>query len=70
MLVLDRCSTETIFIENYEIQISISVFTHLQVYLFRVSFLTTLNIYKDNFKGRQNEARLYNLMKSHCACKL
>ena len=26
---------------------------HIQVYLCRVSFLTTLNIYKDYFKGRQ-----------------
>ena len=53
MLMLDSCSTETVSIENYEIQISKSVFMHIQVYLCKVSFLTILNIYKDYFKGRQ-----------------
>ena len=51
MLILDSCSTETISIENYKIQISRSIFTHIQVYLCRVSFLTTLDIYMDYFKG-------------------
>ena len=52
MFMLDSCSTETISIENYKIQISRSVFTHIQVYLCRVYFLTTLDIYTDYFKGR------------------
>ena len=38
-------------IENYEIHIFKSDFTHIHVYLCRVSSLTTLDIYKDYFKG-------------------
>ena len=55
--MLDNCSIETISIENYEIQISRFVFMHIQVYLCRVFFLTTLDIYKDYFKGRQRRYR-------------
>ena len=51
MMNLDSYSTETVSIENYEIQISRFDFTHIQVYSCRVSFLTTLDIYKDYFKG-------------------
>ena len=51
--MLDSCSTKIVSIENYEIQISRFVFMHIQVYLCRVSFLTTLDVYKDYFKGRQ-----------------
>ena len=51
--MLDSCSTETVSIENYEIQISKSVFMHIKVYLDRVPFLTTLDIYMDYFKSRQ-----------------
>jgi len=53
MLMLDSCSTGTVSIENYEIQIFRSVFMYIQVYLCRVPFLITLDIYKDYFKGRQ-----------------
>ena len=53
MLMLDSNSTEAVSIKNYEIQISRFDFTHIHVYLCRVSFLTTLDIYKDYFKGRQ-----------------
>ena len=49
--MLDNNSIEAVSIENYKIQISRSDFTHIHVYLFRVSFLTTLDIYKDYFKG-------------------
>ena len=52
MLKLDRSSIETVSIENYEIKISRSDYTHILEYLCRVSFLTTLNIYKDYFKSR------------------
>ena len=38
-------------IKNYEIQIFRSDFTHIHVYLCRVSFLTILDIYKDYFKS-------------------
>ena len=44
--------TEAVSIENYEIQISRSFFHTYPSYLCRVSFLTTLKIYKDYFKGR------------------
>ena len=53
MLMLDNNLTKAISIENYEIQIFKSNFTHIYVYLYRVSFLTTLDIYKDYFKDRQ-----------------
>ena len=52
MLVPNSYSTETVSIENYEIQIFKSVFMHIQVYLYKISFLTTLDIYKDYFKDR------------------
>ena len=50
---LDNSSTEVVSIENYEIQIFRSDFTHIHVYLYRVSFLTTLDIYEDYFNDRQ-----------------
>ena len=52
MLKLDKSSTAIVFVKNYKIKISKSDFTHIHVYLCRVSFLTTLYIYKDYFKGR------------------
>ena len=55
---LDSCSTEAESIENYEIRISRSDFTHIHEYLCRVSFLTTLDIYKDYFKGRHKRLQL------------
>ena len=51
--MLNSNLTEAIFVKNYEIQISRSNFTHIHVYLCKVSFLTTLDIYKDYFKGHQ-----------------
>ena len=45
-LLVDKLS-----IEIYENQIFSYDFTPICVYLFRFSFLTTLNIYKDYFKG-------------------
>ena len=45
-------STEAVSIENYGIQIFRYVFHAYPSYLCRVSFLTTLDIYKDYFKGR------------------
>ena len=48
---LNSYLTETVSIENYEIQISRSVFHAYPSYLCRFSFLTTLDIYKDYFKG-------------------
>ena len=57
MLVLDNCSINTVSIENYEIQISRSVFTHIKVYLCRVSFLTILDIYKDYSRAIKGDAK-------------
>ena len=53
MLKLDSGLTEAVSIENYETQIFRFDFMHIQVYLCRVYFLTTLDIYKDYFKDRQ-----------------
>ena len=50
--MLDNCSTDNLSIENYEIQISRSVFHAYPSYVFRFSFLTILDVYKDCFKGR------------------
>ena len=52
MMELNTSSTKDVSIENYEIRISRSYFTYIHVYLCRVSFLITLDIYKDYFKGR------------------
>ena len=49
---LNSSSTKDVSIENYEIRISRSDFTHIHVYFCRVSFLITLDVYKDYFKGR------------------
>ena len=51
MLKLDRNSTEAEFVENYEIRNPRSDYTYILEYLCRVSFLITLDIYKDYFKG-------------------
>ena len=51
MLKLDNSSTEAVSVKNYEIRISKSNYTHIQVYLCRVYFLTILDIYKNYFKG-------------------
>ena len=45
-------SSTAVSIENYEIQISRSVFHVYLSYVFRFTFLTTLDIYKNYFKGR------------------
>ena len=45
-------SSTAVSIENYENQFFKFDFMHIHVYLYRVSFLTTLDIYKDYFKGR------------------
>ena len=59
--MLDSNLTDAVSIENYKIQISKSVFTHIQVYLCRVSFLTPLDIYMDYFKGHQKGCKMIQL---------
>ena len=52
--MLDSCSIDILSIEIYENQIFSSDFHPIRVYTFGLSFLTTLNIYKDYFKGCHN----------------
>ena len=59
--MLDSSLTEAISIETYEIHIFRSNFTYIHVYLCRVSSLTTLDIYKDYFKGRQKWCKVIQL---------
>ena len=49
--MLDSYSIDKLSIKIYENQIFNSNFTPICVYMFRLFFLTTLNIYKDYFKG-------------------
>ena len=51
-------SSINVSIENYEIQISRSVFHTYPSYVFRFSFLTILDIYKNYFKGRRKVVEL------------
>ena len=51
MSKLNSNSIEAISVENYDIRISRSNFTHIHMYLCWVSFLSILDIYKDYFKG-------------------
>ena len=66
-----RCSTaisiDKLSIEVYEIQFFKAGFTSIREYMFGLSFLTTLNIYKDCFKGCQ---RLRKCEAKLCSCKL
>ena len=63
--MLDNFSTDKLSIEIYEIQFFRADFTSICKYMF--CFLTTLNIYKDCFKGRQ---RLRKCETKLCSCKL
>ena len=65
--MLDGFSIDKLFVEIYEKQIFSSIFHQIRGYMFRLSFLTTLNIYKDCFKGRQ---RLRKCEAKLCSCKL
>ena len=58
MLKLNRSLTEVVSVETYKIRISKSNFQPMFVYLYRVSFLTTLDIYKAYSKGRHT-SRIY-----------
>ena len=52
MLKLDRFSTQAVSIENYKIRLFKSYYTHIPIYMYRVSFLITIDIYKAYFKSR------------------
>ena len=59
MLKLDRSLTQAVFVKNYEIRFFRSGYMHILKYLCKVSFLTTLDLYKDYFKGRhRGDARI------------
>ena len=66
--MLDSCSTNTLSIEIYENQFFRSDFTHIHAYVFRLSFLTTLNLYKDYFKGRHkvDETWCKDFIQAYC----
>ena len=50
LLKLNKNLTQVVFVKNYEIRFSRSDYMHILEYLCKVSFLTTLDIYKDYFK--------------------
>ena len=56
--MIDSGSIDTVSVEVYENQFFRSYFTHIHMYVFRLSFCTTLNIYKDYFKGRHEVVAL------------
>ena len=56
--MFDSCSIDNLSIEIYENQFFSFDFMHIHVYMFRISFLTTLSIYNDYFKGRHNVVAL------------
>ena len=60
-------SIEAVSVENYEIRFSISDYTYILEYLCRVSFLITLDIYKDYFKSRHKWCKV---MQSNNTCIL
>ena len=62
MLKLVKNLTEAVSVETYEIRISKSNFRPMLKYLYRVSFLTTLNIYKAYFKGNRACRKCPNLL--------
>ena len=53
--------TKVVSIENYEIEISKSVFHAYPSYLYRVTFLITLDIYIDYFKVRLTGCKVMQL---------
>ena len=71
-----RSSTDSLIearsIENYDFQISRSIIQPKPMYLFKVSFLTTLDIYKAYFKSRhiqiQRPRALFFSVRSYYVC--
>ena len=60
-------SIDTLYVKVYEIQFFGVDFHLIHWYMFGLSFLTTLNKYKDYFKGHQ---RLHECEAKFCSCKL
>ena len=63
-------SIDTLSVKVYEIQFFKTNFTPIREYVFRPSFLTTLNIYKDYFKDHQRLHKLRKCEAKFCSCKL
>ena len=73
--ILGWSSTQAISVETYKIRTSRSNFRPMLKYLYKVSFLTTLDIYKAYFKGRhaytewsnaESAEVHYTLWRSYC----
>ena len=65
--MLDSFSIDKLSIEVYKNQFFRADFTSISEYVFGLSFLTTLNIYKDCFMGRK---RLRKCEAKFCSGKL
>ena len=65
--MLDSFSIDRLSVEVYENQFFRADFTLIYEYMFGLSFLSILNIYKDFFKGRQ---WLHKCEEKLCSCKL
>ena len=57
-------------IEVYKIQFFKTDFTPIHEYVFRLSFLTILNIYKDYFESHQRLHKFHECETNSCSCKL
>ena len=60
--MLDSYLTNRVSVEIYEVQFFKTDFHSIRKYMFGLSFLTTLNIYKDYFKGHK---RLRIIVQEH-----
>ena len=70
LLKLDRSFTQAVFVENYEIRFLRFDYTHILKYLCRVSFFTTLDIYKDYFKSLHRDEKGCKMTQSDNTCIL
>ena len=61
MLKLNRSLKQAVSVENYEIRFSRSDYTYIPMYLCKVSFLTTLDIYNDYFDKTHFTCNLVDL---------
>ena len=56
---LDNCSTDRVSVKIYEVQFFQADFHPIHECMFELSFLITLNIYKDYFDGRKRLHKLH-----------
>ena len=67
---LDGSSTDRYRSRFMKLKFSSFFFHPIHDYMFWLSSLTTLNIYKDYFKGRQRWHKLHKCWVKFCSCKL